>query len=233
MWLSGSVACWIVHSSLTGLLMVLGPLLNQPTLTIGPSQSRSTLLLVLSSSTLNPKPSPVSQGSQLQLCDSDRMGLLRDVTQTIAHRQLSIRSASLFTRFGKAMSEFTITHPNGSPVEAPLLEEIRREIGPSIVTIAKEPSLQPVRIPSSSAGGDYSGRKEGGYGLHENKQGGGCSYNEGEEFSFAKMIRVSSERFLSSLGLVPEGTTSSSNSNNPNSAGGGGRKARALTGRRW
>uniref|UniRef100_A0A0C9S849 TSA: Wollemia nobilis Ref_Wollemi_Transcript_5859_2201 transcribed RNA sequence n=1 Tax=Wollemia nobilis TaxID=56998 RepID=A0A0C9S849_9CONI len=76
-----------------------------------------------------------SEGMGLQLCTSDRVGLLSDVTRIFRENGLSVTRAEVNTRGGKAMNEFYVTDAGGNPVDSKTIEAVRREIGQNILHV--------------------------------------------------------------------------------------------------
>jgi len=57
------------------------------------------------------------QGTCLELCASDRMGLLADVTSVFLEKGISIAAATVSTRNGKAVNEFYVVDETGAQWE--------------------------------------------------------------------------------------------------------------------
>ncbi|GJP29658.1 hypothetical protein CLOM_g19290 [Closterium sp. NIES-68] len=75
------------------------------------------------------------RGLCLDLCTGDRIGLLCDVTRVFQTHNLSITAANICTRWGKAVNEFYVTDSANRPVDFSIIEAIRQEIGPTILTV--------------------------------------------------------------------------------------------------
>ncbi|GJP29657.1 hypothetical protein CLOM_g19289 [Closterium sp. NIES-68] len=75
------------------------------------------------------------KGICLDLCTGDRVGLLCDVTRVLQTHNLSITAANICTRWGKAVNEFYVTDSANRPVDFSIIEAIREEIGPEMLTI--------------------------------------------------------------------------------------------------
>lgn len=116
-------------------------------------------------------------GTCLELCASDRVGLLADVTSVFLEKGISIAAATVSTRSGKAVNEFYVVDENGGPVDRRVLETVQKQIGPGLLAI---------RTPSNSLPGSPA-----------------RELAPSSSFSLASMIRVQSERLLASLGLAP------------------------------
>ncbi len=65
------------------------------------------------------------QGLRLELCTSDRVGLLSDVTQIFRENGLSVTRADVSTQGDKAMDVFYVTDASGNPVDK-TVETIKR-----------------------------------------------------------------------------------------------------------
>jgi hypothetical protein len=66
-----------------------------------------------------------SKGLRLELCTSDRVGLLSDVTQIFRENGLSVTRADVSTQGDKAMDVFYVTDASGNPVDK-TVETIKR-----------------------------------------------------------------------------------------------------------
>eukprot|EP01018_Ginkgo_biloba_P017038 Gb_28885 [translate_table: standard] len=115
----------------------------------------------------------VSEGLRLELCSSDRVGLLSDVTRIFRENGLSVTRAEVSTRGDKAVNVFYVTDAEGNPVHSKTVEAIRCEIGQTILQV-KESSLYS-KSPPQEAGG---------------------------KFSLGNLFKSKSERFLFNLGLI-------------------------------
>lgn len=94
-----------------------------------------------------------SQGIRLELCMSDRVGLLSDVTRIFREHGLSVTRADVTTRGNKAMNTFYVTDVLGGPVDMKIIDTIRKEIGQQIIyvkdsPIGVSPSNTPPELPS-------------------------------------------------------------------------------------
>ncbi|KAJ4973065.1 hypothetical protein NE237_006239 [Protea cynaroides] len=77
----------------------------------------------------------VSEGLKLELCTSDRVGLLSDVTRIFRENSLSVTRAEVTTRAGKAINTFYVRDAAGNPVDAKTIESIRQAIGQTILQV--------------------------------------------------------------------------------------------------
>ncbi|CAK9238737.1 unnamed protein product [Sphagnum troendelagicum] len=88
-----------------------------------------------------------SKGLRLELCTSDRVGLLSDVTQIFRENGLSVTRADVSTQGDKAMDVFYVTDASGNPVDK-TVEAIKRnypilgvkESSPSSISSSPESS---------------------------------------------------------------------------------------------
>ncbi|GMH01811.1 hypothetical protein Nepgr_003650 [Nepenthes gracilis] len=77
----------------------------------------------------------VSEGLKLELCTTDRVGLLSDVTRIFRESGLTVSRAEVTTRAGKAMNTFYVRDASGYPVDAKTIESIRDAIGQTILKV--------------------------------------------------------------------------------------------------
>lgn len=77
----------------------------------------------------------VSEGLKLELCTSDRAGLLSDVTRIFRENSLSVTQAEVATRGGKAVNIFYVRDASGYPVDAKTIDSIRQAIGQTILKV--------------------------------------------------------------------------------------------------
>ena len=80
------------------------------------------------------------QGLRLELCTNDRVGLLSDVTRIFREHGLSVTRAGVSTRNNKACNVFYVKDASGRPVDAKVLESVRREIGQTILKVSEVPA---------------------------------------------------------------------------------------------
>ncbi|KAJ8460630.1 hypothetical protein OPV22_033556 [Ensete ventricosum] len=94
----------------------------------------------------------VSEGLKLELCTSDRMGLLTDVTRIFRENGLTVTRAEVATRSGKAINTFYVRDAAGNPVDPKTLDDIRAEIGQTVLQVKghadqlKSPQGSPTRF---------------------------------------------------------------------------------------
>jgi len=79
----------------------------------------------------------VSDGLRLELCTSDRHGLLSDVTRIFRENGLSVTRAEVTTRGGKAVNAFYVTDAAGNPVDSKTVEAVRQEIGQAVLQVTE------------------------------------------------------------------------------------------------
>ncbi|KAK8710605.1 hypothetical protein V6N13_145919 [Hibiscus sabdariffa] len=70
-----------------------------------------------------------SEGIRLELCTSDRQGLLTDVTRTFRENSLNVTRAEISTAMGVAMNVFYVTDVTGSLADPVIIESVRHKIG--------------------------------------------------------------------------------------------------------
>ncbi|KAF2325486.1 hypothetical protein GH714_029465 [Hevea brasiliensis] len=68
----------------------------------------------------------VSEGLKLELCTTDRIGLLSDVTRIFRENSLTVTRAEVTTRDGKAINTFYVRDASGYPVDAKTIDSIRQ-----------------------------------------------------------------------------------------------------------
>ncbi|KAL8518434.1 hypothetical protein ACS0TY_009715 [Phlomoides rotata] len=81
----------------------------------------------------------VSQGLKLELCTSDRVGLLSDVTRIFRENSLTVTRAEVATRAGKAVNTFYVRDSSGYPVDPKIIDSIRQTIGQTILHVKGHP----------------------------------------------------------------------------------------------
>ncbi|KAH9537339.1 hypothetical protein CY35_16G047200 [Sphagnum magellanicum] len=82
-----------------------------------------------------------SEGLRLELCTSDRVGLLSDVTRIFRENGLSVTRADVSTRGDKAVNVFYVTDASGNPVDMKTVEAIRRELGQMVLEVKDSPTF--------------------------------------------------------------------------------------------
>ncbi|KAL0430019.1 UNVERIFIED_CONTAM: ACT domain-containing protein ACR4 [Sesamum radiatum] len=81
----------------------------------------------------------VSEGLKLELCTSDRVGLLSDVTRIFRENSLTVTRAEVATRAGKAVNTFYVRDASGYPVDPKIIDSIRQTIGQTILRVKDSP----------------------------------------------------------------------------------------------
>uniref|UniRef100_A0A5B6ZMR7 ACT domain-containing protein ACR n=1 Tax=Davidia involucrata TaxID=16924 RepID=A0A5B6ZMR7_DAVIN len=81
----------------------------------------------------------VSEGLKLELCTTDRVGLLSDVTRIFRENSLNVTRAEVTTRAGKAVNTFYVCEASGYPVDSKIIDSIRQAIGQTILQVRGSP----------------------------------------------------------------------------------------------
>ncbi|XP_062162934.1 ACT domain-containing protein ACR4-like [Alnus glutinosa] len=81
----------------------------------------------------------VSEGMKLELCTTDRVGLLSDVTRIFRENSLSVTRAEVTTKAGKAVNTFYVRDASGYPVDSKTIDSIRQVIGQTILKVKGRP----------------------------------------------------------------------------------------------
>ncbi|XP_058183540.1 ACT domain-containing protein ACR4-like [Rhododendron vialii] len=81
----------------------------------------------------------VSEGLKLELCTTDRVGLLSDVTRIFRENSLNVTRAEVTTRSGKAANTFYVCDASGYPVDSKIIDSIRQAIGQTILQVKNNP----------------------------------------------------------------------------------------------
>ncbi|KAL0409607.1 UNVERIFIED_CONTAM: ACT domain-containing protein ACR8 [Sesamum radiatum] len=82
-----------------------------------------------------------SQGVRLELCASDRKGLLADVTRTFRENGLNVTRAEISTRMDTALNFFYVTDAIGNPADPKIIESVRQSIGLSNLKVKELPLI--------------------------------------------------------------------------------------------
>ncbi|XP_071927055.1 ACT domain-containing protein ACR4-like isoform X2 [Coffea arabica] len=77
----------------------------------------------------------VSEGLKLELCTTDRVGLLSDVTRIFRENSLTVTRAEVSTRAGKASNTFYVSDASGYPIDGKIIDSIRQTIGQTILRV--------------------------------------------------------------------------------------------------
>lgn len=81
----------------------------------------------------------LTQGLKLELCTTDRVGLLSDVTRIFRENSLTVTRAEVSTKCGKALNTFYVRDASGCPADAKTIESIRQSIGQTILKVKSNP----------------------------------------------------------------------------------------------
>ena len=79
------------------------------------------------------------QGLKLELCTTDRVGLLSDVTRIFRENSLTVTRAEVSTKAGKAVNTFYVRDASGCPVNSKTIDSIRQVIGQTILKVKGSP----------------------------------------------------------------------------------------------
>ncbi|XP_065858052.1 ACT domain-containing protein ACR8 [Euphorbia lathyris] len=82
-----------------------------------------------------------SEGVRLELCTSDRQGLLADVTRTFRENGLNVTRAEISTSTDTALNVFYVTDEMGNPADTKIIESVREKIGMSNLKVKELPLL--------------------------------------------------------------------------------------------
>ncbi|KZV48055.1 hypothetical protein F511_31030 [Dorcoceras hygrometricum] len=77
----------------------------------------------------------VSEGLKLELCATDKVGLLAEVTRVFRENSLSVTRAEVTTKAGRAMNSFYVRCTSGYPVEPKIIDSIRKTIGKPLLRV--------------------------------------------------------------------------------------------------
>ncbi|RWV87613.1 hypothetical protein GW17_00050371 [Ensete ventricosum] len=75
------------------------------------------------------------QGLKLELCTSDRMGLLSDVTRIFRENGLTVTRAEVTTKGGRVFNIFYVRDAAGNSVDPKTIDDIRAEIGQTVLQV--------------------------------------------------------------------------------------------------
>ncbi|OIW21619.1 hypothetical protein TanjilG_06769 [Lupinus angustifolius] len=77
----------------------------------------------------------VSEGLKLELCTTDRVGLLSDVTRIFRENSLAVTRAEVTTKGDKAINTFYVRGASGCIVNSKTIESIQQSIGNTILQV--------------------------------------------------------------------------------------------------
>uniref|UniRef100_A0A5B6Z374 ACT domain-containing protein ACR n=1 Tax=Davidia involucrata TaxID=16924 RepID=A0A5B6Z374_DAVIN len=83
----------------------------------------------------------VSEGLSLELCAKDRVGLLSEVTRVLRENGLMVTRAGVTTVGEQAVNVFYVRDASGNPVDMKTIEELRKEIGHTMMLNVKKVPL--------------------------------------------------------------------------------------------
>lgn len=94
---------------------------------------------------------------RLELCTSDRKGLLADVTRTFRENGLNVTRAEIATTMDTALNVFYVTDAIGNPADPKIIESVRQKIGLSDLKVKELPLIYHQKMerdePTMSTGG--------------------------------------------------------------------------------
>lgn len=90
----------------------------------------------------------VSEGLKLELCTTDRVGLLSNVTRIFRENSLTVTRAEVTTKGGKAVNTFYVRGASGCIVDSKTIESIRQTIGNTILKVKGSPESVPQDSPT-------------------------------------------------------------------------------------
>lgn len=93
----------------------------------------------------------VSEGLKLELCTTDRVGLLSNVTRIFRENSLTVTRAEVTTKGGKAVNTFYVRGASGCIVDSKTIESIRQTIGNTILKVKGSPESVPQDSPTRSS----------------------------------------------------------------------------------
>ncbi|KAL3498723.1 hypothetical protein ACH5RR_041455 [Cinchona calisaya] len=82
-----------------------------------------------------------SQGVRLELCTTDRPGLLADVTRTFRENGLNVTRAEISTTRDTALNVFYVTDASGNPADPKIIESVRQKIGLNNLKVKELPLI--------------------------------------------------------------------------------------------
>lgn len=94
-----------------------------------------------------------SEGLSLEICAKDRVGLLSEVTRVLRENGLSVIRAGVSTVGQRAKNVFYVSDASGNPVDTRTIEELRKEIGRTMMlNVKKAPTSTKVSHEEASGG---------------------------------------------------------------------------------
>nr|ACG60673.1 hypothetical protein BoB028L01.070 [Brassica oleracea var. alboglabra] len=84
-------------------------------------------------------------GLKLELCTTDRVGLLSNVTRIFRENSLTVTRAEVKTKGGKAVNTFYVSDASGYSIDAKTIDSIRQTIGKTLLKVKNKPKDQQQR----------------------------------------------------------------------------------------
>ncbi|GAA0145202.1 hypothetical protein Leryth_024447 [Lithospermum erythrorhizon] len=81
------------------------------------------------------------EGVRLELCTTDKRGLLADVTRTFRENGLNVTQAEISTTRDTALNVFYVTDASGNPADPNIIESVRQKIGTSSLIVKELPMI--------------------------------------------------------------------------------------------
>lgn len=78
---------------------------------------------------------------RLELCTTDRRGLLAEVTRTFRENGLNVTRAEISTTEDTALNVFYVSDTSGNPADPKVIESVREKIGISSLKVKELPKL--------------------------------------------------------------------------------------------
>ncbi|KAJ6379022.1 hypothetical protein OIU78_029109 [Salix suchowensis] len=92
----------------------------------------------------------ITHGLRLDIRSDNRMGLLSDLTRALRENGLSISSAEIGANGDRVVGSFYVTDASGYEANPQAIEQVKKEIGGSIVAVNKSPGWTPKTSKSPS-----------------------------------------------------------------------------------
>lgn len=88
-----------------------------------------------------------SEGLKLELCTTDRPGLLADVMRTFRESGLNITRAEISTAQEMVLNEFYVTDAAGYPVDSKTIKDVQQKIGMNSLKVKESPRIWHQKVP--------------------------------------------------------------------------------------
>lgn len=98
-----------------------------------------------------------SEGVRLELCTTDRPGLLAEVTRTFRENALNVTRAEISTTMGTALNIFYVTDAFGNDVDSKMIESVRQGIGSDCLKVKELPFRNQQNEEQNGGGGGGGG----------------------------------------------------------------------------